>query len=354
MSKSENDLLRRMPKIDTHCHLDGSLRVETVLELAKKQRVRMPADTVEDLRRFVTVAPTCGSLADFLDVFNYIYPLVRDPASVERVAYELIEDCAQENIRHVEVRDAPVIHAHEKFTAAHFVEAALRGLRRGRKDFGVTSGFIIGLFRSHSPKENRVAFDAVKRFYRPGNGLREPGVVGMDLCGDEARFPTMEFADFYREARELGIPTTCHAGETEGTENLQAALDLEVGRIGHGTHLFEDDKLLERVVQTGTPVEVGITSNLRTKSVARAEDHPIREFHRRGVRVSINTDDRGMIDIDLTHEFETALKIGFTFEQLMKLSTDSVDHLFLPMEDRRKLKASFQGEMRALRPAAIR
>lgn len=194
----------------------------------------------------------------------------------------------------------------------------------------------------------------MKRFHRPGNGLREPGVVGMDLCGDEARFPTLEFADFYEEARKLGIPTTCHAGETAGTENLRAALDLEVGRIGHGTHLFEDDKLLERVVQTGTPVEVGITSNLRTKSVARAEDHPIREFHRRGVRVSINTDDRGMIDIDLTHEFETALKIGFTFEQLMKLSADSVDHLFLPLENRRKLKASFQDEMTTLRPAAIR
>ncbi|MEE8425610.1 MAG: adenosine deaminase [Elusimicrobiota bacterium] len=339
-----------MPKTDLHCHLDGSMRVETVLELAKKHRVRMPADTVEDLRRFVTVSPTCGSLADFLNVFNYIYPLIRDAESVERITYELIEDCAKENIRHVEVRDAPVIHAHEKFTAAQFVEAALKGLRRGLKDFGVTSGFIVGLFRSHSPKENRVAFDAVKRFHRPGNGLKEPGVVGMDLCGDEARFPTMEFADFYQEARGLGIPTTCHAGETEGTENLHAALELHVGRIGHGTHLFEDEKLLDRVVEQRVPVEVGISSNLLTKSVARAEDHPIREFHRRGVRVSINTDDRGMIGIDLTHEFETAHKIGFTIEQLMELSADSVEHLFLPEEDRRKLKASFKNEMEALRP----
>lgn len=338
-------VLRSLPKTDIHCHLDGSLRPATVLELARERKVRLPADNLEDLIPHVQVAPTCRSLKEFLDVFHVIYPLVRDAGAVERIAYELLEDCAADNIRHVEVRFAPALQAHEKFTIDEVIEATSKGLRRGLEDFGVTSGIIICLFRSHGPKENRAAFEAVKKFFRKDNGLDRPGVVGMDLAGDEARYPTIQYADFYEEARKLKIPTTCHAGETVGTANLKAALALDVHRIGHGIHLHEDPALMKEVVRRGVPLEIGITSNVRTKGVPSLQEHPAIDFFRGGVKITLNTDDRGVIGIDLTHEYETARRMGFSIDDLKKISLGSIDHLFLPERDKSRLRARFEAEL---------
>ncbi|MBI5243448.1 MAG: adenosine deaminase [Elusimicrobia bacterium] len=346
--------LRALPKTDLHCHLDGSLRVETALELAAGRKLKLPADTADELRPFLTVAPTCASLKEFLDVFQLIYPLLRDSSALERIAYELCEDCSAENIRHVEVRFAPLLQARSKFPPEEVIEAVLRGLSRGLADFEVTSGVIICLFRSHSARENAAAFRALKRFFKPGNGLSSPGVVGMDLAGDEARHPTMEFADFFDQARRLGIPATCHAGEVVGTENLKAAISLDVRRIGHGTHLFEDEQLLDEVIRRRVPLEVGITSNVRTKSVRSLRAHPVRRFFEAGVPITLNTDDRGIIGIDLTHEYRAAAELGFSFEELAGLSLASVDHLFLPEADRRRLRASFQAEIARLKKKPLR
>lgn len=340
--------LLALPKADLHCHLDGSLRPRTILELARERRVRLPADTLQGLLPFVRVAPTCRSLKEFLDVFHWVYPLLRDAAALERVAYELCEDCAAENIRHVEVRFAPTLNASEGFDTDAVVAAVLKGLRRGLKDTGVTSGVILCLFRSHGPKENRKAFGTLKRAFRATNGLAEPGVVGMDLAGDEARYPTLKYADFYDEARGLGIPTTCHAGETVGTANLRAALELQVKRIGHGIHLMEDPRLQQEVIRRGVPLEIGITSNVRTKAVPSLRAHPAAQFHRAGVKITLNTDDRGIIGIDLTHEYRAARKMGFTLEQLARIAAEAVDHLFLPLPDRECLRLRFDSEIRRL------
>jgi adenosine deaminase len=350
--KNARELLFKLPKTDIHCHLDGSLRPATVLDLAKRLKVKLPADNVKDLTPFVQVAPTCRSLKEFLDVFHILYPLVRDPISVERIAYELVEDCAKENIRHVEARFAPSLQAHHNFRTDEVIEATLKGLRKGYKDFGTSSSIIICLFRSHGPRENRWAFESLKKYFKADARLDEPAVVGVDLAGDEARYPTIEYADFYEEAKYWGIWMTCHAGETEGTANLKAALDLSVHRIGHGTHLAEDKKLMAEVVERKVPLEIGISSNIRTKSVPESKTHPATDFYRNGVEITLNTDDRGILGIDLTHEYEEALRLGFSFEELAKLSLRSVDHLFLPKNARETLKARFAKEIKPLLEAA--
>ena len=216
------------------------------------------------------------------------------------------------------------------------------------KSLIVSSGLILCLYRSLGPKENRAAFEGLKRFYRPENGLARPGVVGMDLAGDEARYPTIQYAEFFEEGARLGIPATCHAGETVGTANLEAALALGVRRIGHGTHLAEHEPLLRQVVERRIPIEIGLTSNLRTKAVAGLAEHPALRFHRAGVRISLNTDDRGLFGIDLTHEYGLAREAGFTLEELSAISVGAVDHLFLPAGDKRRLAASFSRETKAL------
>jgi aminodeoxyfutalosine deaminase len=154
----------------------------------------------------------------------------------------------------------------------------------------------------------------------------------------------VQFADFYEEARESGIPTTCHAGETVGTENLRAALDLRVRRIGHGTHLDSAPELMAEVVRRRLPLEIGLTSNVRTRSVPSMAAHPALSFHRAGVPITLNTDDRGIIGIDLTHEYLSALELGFSFEELRALSLGAVEHLFLPEKDRAALRKALDAQ----------
>lgn len=342
------EALRSLPKTDLHCHLDGSVRPATALELAKKARVKLPADNAEDLRAFVQVSPTCGSLKEFLDVFEIVYPLLRSAHAVERIAYELVEDCAKDNIRHVEARFAPVLQETAAFSTDDVVEAALKGLRRGHKDFGVTSSVIVCMIRSHTAEENRRAFATLKKFFRKQDELAEPRVVALDLAGDEANIPTTLFASFYEEAKALGIGTTCHAGETPGTEEIKTALSLGVDRIGHGTHLVEDEALMREAARRKVPLEVALTSNVLTKSVAGIESHPALRFHRAGVPVTLNTDDRGIIGSDLTFEYEQALRLGFTLPELAALSAASIGHLFLPDGPRRALRRRFEQENAAI------
>jgi adenosine deaminase len=342
------EILLQLPKTDIHCHLDGSVRPATILELGKLLKLKLPADNVKDLTPLVQVAPTCGSLKEFLDIFELIYPLLRDPRAVERIAYELVEDCAKENIRHVEARFAPVLQEAPGFSTDQVAEAALKGLERGFKDFGTTSSVIVCLLRSHSPEENRRAFNTLKKFFRPQTDLKKPAVVALDLAGDEAQYPTRDYASFYKEAETLGIWTTCHAGETAGTENLRCALELNVNRIGHGTHLLEDKKLMAEVVRRKVALEIGLSSNVRTKSVTSLEGHPALAFHRAGVAITLNTDDRGIIGIDLTHEYEEALRLGFTLQELGQLALSSIDHLFLPEDQRALMRSRFEAEISAL------
>ncbi len=333
--------LLRLPKADQHCHLDGSLRVRTVLELARERGIKLPADDEAGLKRHVQVAPTCRSLAEFLKVFYVLYPLLRDARSLERIAFELLEDCAAENIDYVEVRFAPMLNIAPRFGPDAVMEAVLKGLRRGEKAFGVKWGVIVCLFRSHSIPENRKAFEVMRKFLGRG-------VVGLDVAGDEARHPTMEFARFFEHANKLGVPTTCHAGETKGTANLKAALDLKVQRIGHGTHLMEDSRLLLEAARRKVAIEIGLTSNLLTKSAPDLSEHPMLSFYHLGVPVTLNTDDRGILGIDLTHEYEIAHGLGFGLPDLVKIARTGFESLFTTPARKRALLARFDKAARAI------
>jgi adenosine deaminase len=336
----DRERLRRLPKTDLHCHLDGSVRPATALALGAK---------VEDPAQ-LRVSPTCGSLSEFLKVFEAVYPVLRNSEAVSRIAYELIEDCAAENIRHVEARFAPELQATAEFSSEAVIAAALRGLRRGQKAFGTTSSVIVCLLREHSPAQNRRAFDALRRLFNKDAKACEPAVVGLDLAGDEAAIPMGANAAFYEEARALGIHTTCHAGETGGAD-LETVFELGVERIGHGAKLAEKPKLMELAARRRVPVEVNLTSNVFTKAVPSLEKHPAPLFYKAGVPITLNTDDRAIMGIDLTHEYEAARTLGFTFGQLADISLGSTDHVFLPRAEREAMKARFAAEIDGLKAA---
>ena len=335
------DLYSRLPKVDLHCHLDGSLRWDTVREFAPASGVRLPDGAPESLRAWRADAPGCRSLDAVLEMFSYLVPLLRRASHLERAAYELLEDCAADGIRYVEVRYAPTICAGRRFSAEDSVRAVLKGLERGRRKTGVEARLILCLLRGQTAADSRETVRLAKAYHGKG-------VVALDLAGTETE-PTGPYGDYFREAAEAGLSLTCHAGETGGAEHLESAIAFGVARIGHGTALGDSPKLLERVRRAGVCVEVSLSSNLATGAVPALKAHPFLDFHRAGVPVSLSTDDKGVFGIDLTHEYALAAQAGAGFEDLRAMALAGAQHAFLPAAEKRALAARIRREFAALR-----
>lgn len=326
-------LALNLPKVETHLHLDGALSPETVLRLA-----RMTGDSplrdlsVEDIRRRVVVDQPRATLAAVLDAFHAYYPLLRSAAALELSAYELARECARQNILHAEVRFAPALQRTADFSMDAVLDAVLRGLERGRTDFGVSTGVILCLLRPFAvvPREanEEMAALAVERAGR--------GVVGLDVAdagpGDER---LAEYGPWLRRARAAGLGLTAHAGESPRGGEIEDALAIGVDRIGHGIILRERPDLVKELIRRGTVVEVNPTSNLRTGAVSSYAAHPVRAWRDAGLTVALSTDDPGVFGIDLAHEYEAlSREAGFTAEDLLEVSWNGLGSLFLP-EDRR-------------------
>src|SRR5258708_21614636 len=207
---------KQLPKIDLHLHLDGSIRVPTIAELGDELGMKLPTNDPKKLAKFVQVDRDCRSLGDFLKRFEVFYPLLPFAKTQERIAYELCEDCARDNVIYFEARFAPALAASKKFTMEDAVVAALEGFRRGQRDFGVRCGTILCCYRSISVQENIAVVKLAHKY-------RDRGVVGIDLAGDENRFSAAPHAQAFALARKLEIPITIHAGEGGNAENIREA-----------------------------------------------------------------------------------------------------------------------------------
>jgi len=294
--------LKNLPKIDLHLHLDGAIRVPTIAELGDELGVKLPTYDPKKLARLVQVDRDCRSLTDYLKRFEVFYPILPYAKTQERIAYELCEDCARDNVIYFETRFAPALACNETFTMEDSVIAALEGLRRGQRDFGIRCGLILCCYRSTSLQRN---IDTVKLARK----YRDRGVIGIDLAGDELHYPTAPHAEAFALARKLEIPITIHAGEGEKPENIrEAVFDHGATRIGHGIALQRDAELLKRVRDRGTVFEICLTSNLQTCSVPSARKHPFKKFFDEKLQVTLNTDDPGISNITLTDEFELAAR----------------------------------------------
>jgi adenosine deaminase len=330
-----------MPKVETHLHLDGALSPETVRRLAdavpgSPLRGLSPAE----IRRRVVVDKPRAALAEVLAAFDAFYPLLRSAAAVELSAYELLRDAARQNVLHAEVRFAPVLQAAPGFAAADALDAALRGLARGRADFDVGSGVIVCLLRPFSA----VSRDKNAAMADLAVAYAGRGVVGLDVAdagaGDEA---LSAYGAWLRRGRAAGLGLTAHAGEAPRGRELEDALDLGVDRIGHGVRLRDQPDLLAEVVRRRIVLEVNLTSNLRTGAVAAYKDHPLRAWRDAGARATLSTDDPGVFGADLTHEYHVAAReLGFGAEDLLDSAWTGLDGLFLPEPERRALAARFE------------
>ena len=323
------------PLVELHRHLDGNVRIETVLDLCRRHGLELPAWTVEELRPHVQILEREPSLVHFIAKFELLRRAMVDYDAVRRIVRENLEDAAREGIDYIELRFSPWFmgetHGLDTFGV---VDAACDALEEGRGTIPVKAKLIGIIARNYGPEIGRVELAAAIRG-------RERGVVALDLAGDEAGYPGELFVRHFQEAREAGLHTIAHAGEAAGAESVrQAVLGLKAERIGHGIRAIEDPAVLDLLAERGIPLEVCPTSNLHTSTVRDYRSHPLPALLRRGIRCTLNTDDPSISGLDLAHEYRVASEeLGLSEAEIRRMQETAVEAAFLTPEERAGLLA---------------
>jgi adenosine deaminase len=333
------ELIGRLPKAELHVHLDGSLRPETMIVLARQAKVSLPAQDPETLRRFMRV-DDAANLDDYLRRFDFTIPLLQTPEAIERVAYEMVEDAARDNVRYLEVRYCPHLSRRGGMSIDEVIEAELRGFARGERDFGVVARVINCSLRHYDPS---VSVEIARRSV----AFRDRGVVAFDLAGGEAGRPAGAHKAAFDIADEGYLGITVHAGEAAGAESVAEAVHLcHADRIGHGTRLRENVPLRNYVRDRRILVEANITSNVQTRAVSRASDHPVRGYFDAGLNVTLCTDGWLMAGVSLSDEYWLAhTDLGFSRPEIDQLIFNGFAGAFLPWPERLELLSRVQDEL---------
>lgn len=339
MNKTLLEQVKKIPKVELHRHLDGSVRVETLRDAALSHGFKLPTTDLKELKKLVQVGPDCFSLTEFLKAFEFFYNFLKYPDVVERIAFENCEDAKNENIEYVELRFAPPLQATSSFTEEEVVKCAIRGINEGMKKFGVKAGLILCVYRSLSEEQNWTTTKLAEKYFGEG-------IVGVDLAGDESRYSVDLYKKFFNYINDAKIPITCHAGEAAGAESIKNAINLGAKRIGHGTRLYEDKDLMKKVRDLGIPLEICLTSNKQTQVVRSLEEHPFKQYYDFGIKVTLNTDDPSVSGIDINHELALAGKLfGLTIVDLEKIILNGVDASFLPENEKKVLYNRIKSEI---------
>ena len=297
------ELVRSLPKTDLHVHLDGSLRPSTLLDLVRKEQLALPASTPEELLEMVTVGDRTLTLPEYLEIFNVTLKVLQSPEAIERVAYELAEDSARENVRHLEVRFSPILHQEKNLALEVVMDAVISGLKRAEEDFNMQTGVIVCGIRHISPEKSLELAELSVAY-------KGRGVVAFDLAGAEKDFPAKEHLEAFYRILNANMSCTVHAGEAFGPKSIHQALHYcGAHRIGHGTRLMDDEDLMAYVNDHRIPVEVCLTSNVHTGAISTIEHHPFKYYYDRGLRITINTDNRLISNTTITRELYLACKI---------------------------------------------
>ncbi len=330
---------RSLPKVDLHRHLEGSLRFETVRELARAHGMALPP--TGQLRTMVQVHEgEPYTFENFLSKFSTLRLFYRSPEIIARVTRETIADAAADNVRYLELRFTPVaLSRAQGYSLAEVMDWVIEGARLADRDYGVTTRLIASVNRHESlALAAQVSYLAAERI--------EQGIVGLDLAGNEADFPAGPFGPIFRSARQKGLRITAHAGEWGPGENVLDALnELEAERIGHGIRVLEHPQALEQARRLGTVFEVCLTSNYQSGAVSDLVRHPMPEMLEKGLNVTLNTDDPSISQISLSDEYRLAVEdLGLSLEQVRGRVLAAARAAFLPEDERRRLEQTLAAE----------
>ena len=333
---------QRLPKTDLHVHLDGSLRLETILELAAEQGIELPADNPEALRKAIHAGENTGSLVKYLEAFAVTLKVLQTREALHRVAYELAEDAARENVRYMEVRYSPMLHTEQGLRLTEVVETVLRGLHDAELDHGIESRLILCGIRNISPEHSLEMAELVVAY-------KGRGVVGFDLAGAEYDHPAKDHHEAFSLVRRNNINVTIHAGEAYGPPSIAQALHVcGAHRIGHGCRLREDGDLLHYVVDHRIPLECCPSSNVQTGAIQSLATHPLRLYLNLGARVTINTDNRLITDTTVSKELWLAhAQIGLSVADIKQVILNGFKSSFLPFHEKRRYLVAISRQLEA-------
>lgn len=336
---ASKSFIQSLPKAELHLHLEGSVDPPTLAELSRRYNMPLPTEnnrydvagsgdvlTEEEVRRLYSYKDFNG----FLLAFKSVTERLRSPEDYELITYRLMQKLRQQNVVHAEVYVSVGVIRWRGQPLEPIFEGLERGRERGLRDFGVSLLWIFDAVRHFGPEAAAEVFDLAAR-------LSDRNVVGIGIGGDEARGPAEGFRDLYKKAADNGLRLTAHAGETTGSESIWGAMNIGAERIGHGLAAARDPELLEVMAEKQVPVEICITSNLRTGACAELQEHPVRKFFDNGLMITLNTDDPAMFQTSLNREYEIAQQeFNFSEEHLRELARNSIEASFLPVE--KKLK----------------
>ena len=337
-----SEQLRRIPKAELHCHLDGSVRPATLLELGREYKIPMPRDSADALREYMLVSDA-KSLEDYLKRFEVTVSVMQTADAIEQIAYELGVDAAADGVRYIEVRNAPILNSRGKLEMGDALEAQLRGLERAERECGIIARSIVCSLRQLPPETSlELAQLAV--------AYKSKGVVAFDLAGGEMGYPASAHSDAFAYARKHNLAVTVHAGEGDGARSVRDAVHkCGADRLGHATRLIEDPELTQYVNDRRIGLEICLTSNVQTHAAKSYETHPLRYYFDHGMNLTLNTDNRLMSGTTLSDEYAFAAKhLGFSLDELCTLALNGFEAAFLPWEQRVKLLTEVTAEMASL------
>jgi adenosine deaminase/aminodeoxyfutalosine deaminase len=314
-----NSFIVGLPKAELHLHLEGSIAPSTLLELRTRHGKSSTLAQIEQLYRY-------ENFTGFLMAFKTVTDDLQTPEDFELITYRLMEKLKAENVLHAEVYVSVGVCLWRKQDFTAIFDGMERGRQRGERDFGVSLLWIFDAVRQFgADKAQRVAELAVR--------YHGPSVVGFGIGGDELKAPPELFRDVYAYAAEQGLRLTAHAGESAGPGSIWGALNLRAERIGHGFTAWQDPELVEELSRRQVPVEICLTSNLRTGCCSSIAEHPVRHYFDQGIMITLNSDDPAMFGTSLSREYQLAQdRFGFTDEHLRELARNSFEASFLPAE----------------------
>ncbi|EHC03184.1 putative adenosine deaminase [Streptococcus suis R61] len=322
--------VNELVKTELHCHLDGSLSLGVIRQLAQMAKITIPAED-EALRKLVSVHGKVDSLMAYLKLFDFVRPLLQTATALELAAYDLVRQAASDKVIYIEVRFAPELSTDQDLTILEAVSAVLVGLNRGQEDFGVVAKLLVCGLKQTNTNQTKELFSAIA-------DLAPKGLVGFDFAGNEADYPTHELAELIDYTQSLGYPMTFHAGECGCVTNVAQALALGIKRIGHGTALSGQAETIQAFVNSGATLEMCLTSNLQTGAAQTLTDFPYEQLVQAGAKITINTDNRTVSNTNLNKEYQLFIEyFGTTKEEFHQFNRNAIQASFASEEEKANL-----------------
>jgi len=324
-----------MPKVELHLHLEGAIPHETLLAQIRRKGTEPSIRTVDDLKAKLTYT----DFPSFIDLWIWKNTFIQHEEDFGEIAYAMLRGLSRQNVKYVESFYAPGDYSRFGLSTEGITECVIAGKERARSDFGIRCELIVDLIRDHGPEIGMKRLDEVTPYLGKG-------VIGIGIGGSEQLFPAGPYAEVYREARRRGFRLTAHAGEVAGADSIRSAIeDLGAERIGHGLTAYEDPEVVDMLKARRIPLEMCIISNSRTGVCPSVKEHPIRDYFREGLVVTVNSDDPSMFSSSLTDEYLALSRhLGFTLDEVKQVALNAARASFLPAGEKAELVSTFESE----------